>query len=74
MAKIVEFGKKIYKLLKFNAQMHKLDKIWYFLGGNCFGIFPPSFYYTHTKEEIEQKKKETIKKLLEILNKYEDRL
>lgn len=22
------------------------------MGGLCFGLFPPSFYYTHTDEEI----------------------
>lgn len=74
MAKIVKFVTKIYKVLKFTAQMQRLDKMWYFFGGSCFGIFPPSFYYTHTQEEIEQKKKETIKILQEILNAYEDRL
>lgn len=74
MLKIVKFITKIYKLLKLKAQMRRMDKMWYFFGGNCFGIFTPSFYYTHTQEEIEQKKKETIVKLKEILIAYEDQL
>ena len=72
IAKIVKCGLKIYKSLKFKAQMRRLDKMWYFLGGNCFGIFPPSFYYTHTEQEIEQQKKETIEKLKAILNAYKN--
>lgn len=71
-SKIVKMIIKIYKMLKLNAQMRRLDKMWYFFGGNCFGIFPPSFYYTHTEQEIEQKKKETIEKLKELLNANED--
>ena len=47
-----------------------MDSNWYFIGGNCFGLFPPSFYYTHTEEEIEHIKCEVIKELEEIIKQY----
>ncbi len=41
------------------------------MGGNCFGLFPPSFYYTHTQEEIELIKYKIIKELEEIIKRYD---
>ncbi len=30
---------------------------------NCFGLFSPSFYYTHTGEEVRRIADETLEKL-----------
>ena len=31
-----------------------MDKKWELIGGRYWQLFPPSFYYTYTEEEIEQ--------------------
>lgn len=48
-----------------------MDELWYMMGGNCFGLFPPSFYATHTPEEAERIEKEEIAKLREMINELE---
>jgi len=35
-------------------KLKKANIEWYFMGYNCFDLIPPSFYYTHTDEEIER--------------------
>ena len=47
----------------FRMKLREMDRMWEFMGGSCWGLFPPSFYYTHTEEEIERIKKETIERL-----------
>lgn len=44
----------------FKIKLREMDDIWELMGGSCWGLFPPSFYYTHTEEEIERITKETI--------------
>lgn len=31
-----------------------MDLIWDLEGYSCFNLFTPSFYYTHTEEEVER--------------------
>lgn len=45
--------------------------MWYLMGGSCFGLFPPSFYYTHTEEEIKQITEETLGNLYDMIAEYE---
>lgn len=64
--------KKILHEIRFRMKLKKMDDIWEFMGGNCFGMFPPSFYYTHTEEEIDHiatEKMEEIQKIIEQLRK-----
>lgn len=63
------FG-KLWKKVKFEHKMRKMDKLWYFMGGNCFGLFPPSFYHRHSDEEAKQITRETIAKLNAIVEDY----
>lgn len=70
--KIGEAIKKIYNHMKFKIKLRQMDDMWYFLGGNCFGLYPPSFYYTHTEEEIERITKKDIAELKAVLRKYEE--
>lgn len=51
-----------------------MDKWWSFMGGECFGLFPPSFYYTHTEEEIERISEETIARLCAMIEEHSTRL
>lgn len=45
----------------FRMKLREMDRMWEFMGGSCWGLFPPSFYYTHTEEEIERIKKKQSK-------------
>jgi hypothetical protein len=61
---------KILKKIRFRMKLRDMDRQWYFTFGNCFGLFPPSFYYTHTQEEAERIKQEEIARLKAILDEY----
>lgn len=61
----------IYKQIQTRRQLRRMDRIWNFYGGSCFGMQPPSFYRKHSEEEIERIQKEEIAKLKEILYEYE---
>jgi len=43
---------KIAHKIAFRIKLWLMDEEWARRGGSCFELFPPSFYYTHTKEEI----------------------
>lgn len=53
MNTVIKILTKALQEIRFRRKLKKMDDIWNIMGGSCFGIFPPSFYYTHTKEEIE---------------------
>jgi hypothetical protein len=58
--------RRLYELMHkiiFRMKLMILDDNWYYMGGNCFGLFPPSFYCTHTPEEIEHITAEKMAKL-----------
>ena len=46
------------------------DFFWYIKGGNFESMFSPSFYHTHTKEEILEIKKAEMDKLWARLEQY----
>lgn len=55
----------------FRIKLKEMDDMWYLMGGSCFGLFPPSFYYTHTEEEIKQITEETLGNLYDMIAEYE---
>lgn len=70
----VEKAQKLIQKIKFRIKLKEMDDWWYYTGGNCFGLFPPSFYYTHTQKEIEKittEEKRKLRALIEQLNEYE---
>lgn len=58
--KCISTLKKIKRKVMFKIKLWEMDRLWELMGGSCWGLFPPSFYYTHTEEEIERITKETI--------------
>ena len=62
----------IYKIL-FHIKLKWMDDCWYHIGASSWQLFPPSFYYTHTEEEVERIIKETIVRLRTILAEFEER-
>ena len=60
--------KYLFYRIKVHHKLKKMDDLWYFMGGNCFGLFPPSFYYTHSEEEIRRIKDETLAKAYSMIS------
>ena len=63
--------KKLIDNIRFRIKLQQMDDLWRDMGGSCWGLFPPSFYYTHTEDEIKRIKDETIKELYEMLEQLE---
>jgi hypothetical protein len=59
---------EIVKKIRFKMKLREMDRQWYFTFGNCFSLFPPSFYYTHTQEEIDRITAEEIAKIRKLLD------
>ena len=72
LKKLIKMVKKIIDKIKFRIKLQHMDRMWYSMGGSCWGIFPPSFYYTHTEDEIERIKEETMRSLQEIIDKLKE--
>ena len=66
--------RKIYEKIRYEMELRRMDKLWHFYGENSWRLFPPSFYYRHTPEEIERITEETITELQAVLDKYAARL
>lgn len=58
--KIREFIKKVM----WKRKLKRLDDEWRFSHG-CFDMYPPSFYLTHTPEEVERIQDEDFKRIRE---------
>ena len=68
MDTIVKIFNKALDEIRFRRKLKKMDNMWYFMGGSCFGMFPPSFYYTHTKEELERITAEKVDELQKMID------
>lgn len=56
----------------FRIKLKQMDDWWYYTGGSCWGLFPPSFYYTHTEEEVERITKETKARIQAMIDQLGD--
>lgn len=63
--------KDLFHKIWFRIKLKEMDDMWRLMGGSCFGLFPPSFYYTHTEEEIAQITEETFATLQAMIAEYE---
>ena len=62
--------RSLIRKFRSHMKLKQLDDWWYLMGGSCFELFPPSFYYTHTEEEIKRIKDRELDKLRAIRDKY----
>ena len=53
-------------------KIKRIDDWWYYMGGSCWRLFPPSFYYTHTEEEIERITVETKARIQALIDQLGD--
>lgn len=72
--KCIGILKKIYDKIIFKIKLREMDYWWMYLGCNCWQLFPPSFYYTHTEEEIERITEETIESCRKMLDEFSKRV
>lgn len=70
--KYIELLKNIIHNIMFRIKLKQMDDWWYYTGGNCWGLFPPSFYYMHTEEEIECITKETKARIQALIDQLGD--
>ncbi len=71
MEKFVDILCEIIGKIGFKIRLICMDA-WYYLNGSCFGLFPPSFYYTHTEEEIRSITDKTLKELRTMIEELDD--
>ncbi len=64
------FHKKIKKIL-FRIKLWRIDDWWYYTEASSWELFPPSFYYTHTEEEIERITAETVERIQKLIDELE---
>lgn len=67
---IKRFFKKMKHMIKkilFKMKLREMDNRWYSSGKSGWSLFPPSFYYTHTEEEIKRITAETIERIRKII-------
>lgn len=72
MGKGVGMLKNLYQKILFRIRLSEMDSLWRYMGGSCWGLFPSSFYYTHTEEEIEQITSEAFKSLEKMLEEFQE--
>ncbi len=61
----------IHKII-FCMKIKRMDDWWYYTGGSSWRLFPPSFYYTHTEEEIERITVETKARIQALIDQLGD--
>ena len=72
MMKIIRIIKGWIDKIIFRIKLWEMDDWWYYTGGSCWGLFPPSFYYTHTEEEIERITAETRERIQALIDQLGD--
>lgn len=68
--KYIELLRKLMEKIRFRMKLRQMDHWWYFLGCYEWSPFPPSFYYTHTEEEIKRITGEELDKLRAIRDRF----
>ncbi|MBQ8118523.1 MAG: hypothetical protein IJ147_10775 [Lachnospiraceae bacterium] len=67
-----EFIKCWIKRIQFKHRLRRMDRRWRMQGGASYDLFPPSFYYTHSAQEIKEITDREISCLREMIRKYEE--
>lgn len=68
MRKCIKALKKAIKTILFKIKLYEMDKWWRITGKSGWSLFPPSFYHTHTEEEIERIQAETIERIKKLID------
>jgi len=65
--------KKWIQKLCYKRKLREMDEMWRLMGGSSWGLFPPSFYLTHSPEEVQRRKKEELDKLKAMLEEFKEK-
>ena len=69
--KVLEEIKEFIRKLRFKHKLWEMDFFADYTGMSSWMLFPPSFYYTHTEEEIAQATAAVKAKVYAILDEWE---
>lgn len=70
----MKWFKKWIEKRRRKLELERMDFIWYFYGGSSWGLFPPSYYYTHPPEEIEAETNRILNELETMILGYKKKL
>ncbi len=62
--------KRVQKII-FQIKLQRMNGWWHYTRACSWELFPPSFYYTHTKEEIERITAETVGRIQKLIDEME---
>lgn len=74
----VKFQTLVQKIKEFirkrreKRKLEDMDRMWYLTGRSSWELFPPSFYYTHTPEEIKKETAELMERVHKLIDELED--
>ena len=71
MKRLFKFISNLIYKVYFRIRLKRMDSAWRFWGGSGFSLFPPSFYYTHTEDEINRITNDTLAELKKMLADYD---
>ena len=71
MQKILDWICKIIKKAIFEMKLREMDFFASFMGMDSWMLFPPSYYYRFSSEELEKMKIEMRKRIEEIFDEWE---
>ncbi|CDB30648.1 MAG: hypothetical protein V8T29_02315 [Oscillospiraceae bacterium] len=66
--------KKWIEKRRWKLKLERMDFIWYFYGGSSWQLFPPSYYYTHSPEEVEAETARILNELEAMVLGYKKKL
>ena len=67
---LLHWIKRKWKKIRIRFRLMHLDSLWLFYGGDSYELFPPSFYYTHSAEEIAELTEKNLSELRRIAQQY----
>ena len=73
MRRIFGFLVGVFYKIYFRIRLRHIDSEWYYWNDTGFSLFPPSFYYTHSEDEIERTTEETLAELRTMLSEYDEK-
>ncbi|MBR1855010.1 MAG: hypothetical protein IJ794_18030 [Lachnospiraceae bacterium] len=73
MRSIINHLLHMLKKIRFRIKLMRLDSKWHYYGGSSYELFPPSFYYTHSREEIQRITEEELAALRQMIKEYQTR-
>lgn len=72
LRKLAGAAKKLFRKIAFRIKLFQMDSEWRWIWKWGWGTsYPPSFYYTHTKEEIERIKAKDRAELRKLIDKMD---